>query len=528
MSEQLNSDEMDGRIQEEQEDEALDERVVGVSAWGISIVIHAIVMLLLLFVYFKQVMDQDSAPLQIVLIDDVPLDAKQLTPDLLDRPIVPTDAIVPTDVEVVPVVEQIELPVIENIEREDEVVTDAQAKGREEALAQVENGRNSFMMAMGAGGGNSGAFGSRTSGGRKMAVGRYKGSRGSENAVEAALRWFAKHQSPNGMWSVGTYQMNCQDDGPKCEPGSRANAESDTACSAYAILAYLGAGYDHVNPNKFRDTVSAGVGWLLSQQKADGSFDDRNYAHSIALMAIAEAYAMTNDARLKEPTQKAVDVLLGRQVKDGDYGLGWDYRGPTNRNDSSVTGWAVMGLKAAALGGGIHVGNGLAGAKKWVERAWQASNPQWKELDQYGESGFPYVWNSNSTTAEAKPGRESMGSLSAIFLGYPRDNVMLSTMINRTFNEWMPKAYPLNTYYMYYNTLAQFQANAGTEKWEQWNASALPVLLNSQRRDLACFDGSWDSEGTVFHGHETGRLLSTAYCTLTLEVYYRYLPMALR
>jgi hypothetical protein len=528
MSEQIDSVEIEDQIQDEYDDNTLDERVVGVSAWGMSIVIHAIVLLLLLFVYFKQIMEQDIAPIKLVVIDYVPVEEKKKTPDLLDRPVVPTEVLQPTEETDVPVVDQIELPVIENFEREDEVVVDAQAKGREDAVAQSETGSNSFMMSIGAGGGGSGAFGSRTSGGRKAAVSRYKGNRGTENAVEAALRWFAKHQSPNGMWSVGTYQINCQDDGPKCEPGKRANAEADTACSAYAILAYLGAGYDHITPNKFRTTVSNGVSWLLTQQKADGSFDDRNYAHSIALMAIAEAYAMTNDIRLKEPTQKGVDVLLSRQIKGSDYGLGWDYRGPTTRCDSSVSGWCVMSIKSASLGGGINIGNGLIGAKNWVEGAWKAANPNWKELDQYGESGFPYVWNSNSNTAEARPGRESMGSLSAVFLGYTQDNIMLSTMLNRTFNDWMPKAYPLNTYYMYYNTMAQFQAHAGTPKWEQWNANLLPVLLNSQRKDFACFDGSWDSEGTVFHGHETGRLLSTAYCTLTLEVYYRYLPMAMK
>ena len=97
---------------------------------------------------------------------------------------------------------------------------------------------------------------------------------------------------------------------------------------------------------------------------------------------------------------------------------------------------------------------------------------------------------------------------------------MLDSMINTIMKENMVTAYPTNTYYMYYNTLAVFQA--GGPHWEKWNGTVRDVIVNAQRKGDGCFDGSWDYEGTKFHGSETGRVLSTVYCCLSLEVYYRY------
>jgi hypothetical protein len=50
------------------------------------------------------------------------------------------------------------------------------------------------------------------------------------------------------------------------------------------------------------------------------------------------------------------------------------------------------------------------------------------------------------------------------------------------------------------------------------------MLIEQQNKDGNCFDGSWT------HGTRTSklwgqRILLTAYCTLSLEVYYRYLPV---
>jgi hypothetical protein len=290
-------------------------------------------------------------------------------------------------------------------------------------------------------------------------------------------------------------------------------------------------GYTHTVHNTYRLTMEKGIDWLLSQQGADGLFGERNYEHAIATMAIVEAYAMSNDSRLRVPGQKAVDIILSRQAadpeaKDAAYaGLGWDYVAPkATRIDTSVTGWNVMALKSA-LGAGFHVGNGLEGSKKWLERTWKAANPEWKNLDPYtGVSVFPYTYDATTDKANNSGGGESklacVGAICAVFLGHHAGDPMLNSLCNYIMDKNFPKSYPTNTYYLYYNTMAVFQA--GDKYWKQWDKPVSDLLANSQRRDDNCFNGSWDYEGTGFHGHDTGRLLSTAYACLSQEVIWRY------
>ncbi len=536
---------------QDQNDELLDEEQMegeeeegrkasnGWTGWLISFSFHALLILLLSGVYWLvKEPDTDTPPVRVATIEPPPKKEEKPKQDRQLETTVELD--VAAEADKPSPITALELPV-ETSEREEDS-DNPNPKGREEAVADSEMGGSGAFMAIGAGGGSAGMFGSRSGGGKKRAIGKFGGSRGSESAVDAALRWFKKHQSANGMWDHAKYTTNCTED-PKCEPGKDREGKVDVAMTGYAILCFLGAGYDHQTPNKYKAVVKKGLDYLVSIQTADGMYGERNYENAVATMAVAEAFAMTGDPALKDPAQKGVNAVLAHQNQAGGAagdkkaegygnGLGWDYVGPDNRNDSSVTGWNVMALKSA-LAGQLNVGNGMEGAKRWLEKTWKATNPDWAKLDAYkGESRFPYTFDGASEAvdiaaapaagAPSADGKDlaCVGAVCSVFLGHHAGDTMLETLANYVMAHETPATYPCNTYKMYYNTLAVFQV--GGEKWQKWNSTVRDMLVNSQRKGQGCFDGSWDFEGTRFPGAEVGRVLSTAYCCLCLEVYYRY------
>ena len=78
----------------------------------------------------------------------------------------------------------------------------------------------------------------------------------------------------------------------------------------------------------------------------------------------------------------------------------------------------------------------------------------------------------------------------------------------------------VNLYYWYYGTMAMYLS--GGREWEQWNQQMKATLLDSQITDGGN-KGSWQPNG-LWAGYG-GRTYSTAMAALTLEVYYRYLPI---
>src|SRR6516162_2177465 len=82
-----------------------------------------------------------------------------------------------------------------------------------------------------------------------------------------------------------------------------------------------------------------------------------------------------------------------------------------------------------------------------------------------------------------------------------------------------------DVYYYYYAT--QVMHHFGGEPWRDWNEKMREYLIKNQDTTKGSNEGSWSPEGDPWAG-SGGRLMITSLNLLTLEVYYRYLPLYYR
>jgi len=499
----------------DREDKDYNKRKVG--AWLISFATHAFIGLLFSIIVFTQMNNEDKweyPPIQTqTVIDQPPVVKQEKLPIKLekedvvkienpdpradDKPIIPNIEIAQVDTE-------IELP-----------------KGELDNVSVSELGGKGFNFAIGVGAGGGGIYGNRFGGNkRKAAISGYgPRARGAESVINNGLRWLVKHQGAQGEWQAVDYYKNCDADN-KCEPGQGNKGDTTIALTAYSCLSFLANGYDHSSPNTFRNVVAKGLDYIISQQKADGSFGERMYEHAIATQCISEALAMSNDSRLREPATKAVKFLLMQSANSGSNTIGWDYTSPNpSRIDYSITGWGLFALKAAHSAG-IDVKGSMGGMKYSIENSWKLANPNYKNLDSYtGKSVFPYVWNSVKSVTE-KDHLSFVAATSLSFLGHKPGDIMLDTLLNDMNARFLDNdEYKNNAYALYYASLATFNTQT---KFKEWSEKFVPYLIDIQYKTSDCHGGTFDYPNQKFHGWDTSRVLIHNYYLLALSVVYRY------
>ena len=336
---------------------------------------------------------------------------------------------------------------------------------------------------------------------------RNGGSQASEEAVELSLRWLAANQHPDGYWDADEYgagQVGIDEEGVDRQ---YAGKTSDSGLTALTILAFLGAGYTH-QEGPYQETVRKGLNWLIQNQRRDGFLGgdaahfEQMYCHGMATYALAEAYGMEGasaESPIRRPLLRGIDYILEQQGEDG----GWRYvKG--QKGDMSMFGWQLMALKSAEIAG-IPIARNTR--TKMVNFLKDRSLGETGGLAGYRE-GMPAT---APMTAEALFCKQMLG----ITRANPQSQEAVSFLLQHR-----PKRSTLNFYYWYYGTLAMYQY--GGTAWDQWNAALRDLLVAEQVRegDLA---GSWDPKDEW--GPYGGRIYSTAVATMSLEVYYRFLPL---
>ncbi|HEX3999123.1 MAG TPA: prenyltransferase/squalene oxidase repeat-containing protein [Pirellulales bacterium] len=337
-----------------------------------------------------------------------------------------------------------------------------------------------------------------------------------DRAVVAALYWFARHQSRDGGWSLQAYAKMCKD--RTCT--GAADQESLSAATAMGILPYLAAGQTHLTNGPFKQTITAGIYWLVNHQKADGDLSaDASgkqswmYSHGLATIALCECYGMSHDKNVGRSAQKAVNFILAAQnTKTG----GWRYH-PGDDGDTSVLGWQLMALKSAQMAGLSVNPAAFDGARKWLKAvgvggaAASASSGAASGEFAYQPDGAP------------SPTMSAVGLLCSQYLNAGKTDPVIVGGV-RYLMANLPDGGSPNIYYWYY--ASQVMHNMDDHDWDVWNRKMRKILVESQSR-AGCSAGSWDPDkpnrdAWSAHG---GRIMTTSFATLTLEVYYRYMPL---
>jgi len=320
--------------------------------------------------------------------------------------------------------------------------------------------------------------------------------------------------------------------GSKC--AGVGDPEFDTGVTGLALLAYLGAGYTHLSKDEFPDpmnpgrilrfgeAVKSGLKWLLTCQDSEGCIGPRGtkfiYNHSIATLALSEAYGMSMTQLFRGPAQQAIDFLISAQNPD----RAWRYTTRPGDNDTSVTGWAVMALKSTELSElNVPSREAYDKARKWIEEATQQSG--YYRVGYNGrESGRVFVPGKNEQY-EHHESMTAVGILCRIFMNKNSRDPALSGVHYLVSDLPQFKTNLTDYYYWYYASLALFQYDGPTGPfWKKWEVAMRDALLPNQKlaKD-GCAKGSWTSEDERW-GFEGGRVYATAINALTLEVYYRY------
>lgn len=340
---------------------------------------------------------------------------------------------------------------------------------------------------------------------RQAAAAARGGSDATEKAVREGLAWLAAAQSADGRWDADLHGAGVErsiDGRDRQGAGSR----SDHGVTGLALLSFLGAGNTH-RFGQYADTVEKGIAFLVERQAADGSlagdaeFFAALYCHGMATIALAETAAMTGDEALLQPLQRAIRHTLSMQNASTG---GWRYAAG-DTGDTSQLGWQVMALKSGQLAG--------AGAHPQAEaRAWSFLNTVSSGRFGGRASYRPGERASVAMTAEA--------CLCRMLLGMQAENPAATEAMNQLAQAFPDPSKP-NAYTWYYATLASF--HVGGSQWDRWNTRMQAAVLSLQRQDSGPLRGSWDPD-PVWGGHG-GRVYATALSVMTLEVYYRYLPM---
>ncbi len=347
-----------------------------------------------------------------------------------------------------------------------------------------------------------GEFSGRTEEARTLLANAFGGSASTEAAVAGGLKWLAAHQKKDGSWNFNHTTDQCGED---CLNPGNMNRET-VGATGMALLCFVGAGHTHLT-GSYQPQVSKALDFLKKEflkEEATGEMrqiktgNSGMYTQGIVTIAICELYALSKDRDVGRMAQKCIDYIVAVQHPENG---GWRYQPDAEVGDTSVVGWHVMALTSARIAHLTVPNKSRVLARRFLTSV---------QLEEGAFYGY--------TNPEKRAATTAIGLLCRMYEGWGPDEPQMHVGV-----QYLSALGPArdDMYYNYYATQVMHQW--GGNDWDKWNRVMREQLLTTQSKEGHAA-GSWaprDRHGTG----PGGRHYMTCLAVLTLEVYYRHLPI---
>ncbi len=332
-------------------------------------------------------------------------------------------------------------------------------------------------------------------------------------AINAALRFLADHQADDGAFRAATFV------GGEFGDASVA-ATHDVGVTALGLLCFLAEG-SHPGSGFHSEAVHDGVRWLISQQQKTGSMgpDDGQhgiYDHAVATLALGEAFAMSGDATLRAPLERALAEIERRRNPDG----GFRYEPGVSPSDASVTVWCTLALCAGNDGGLAPAAGTTARTLAFLRGLTDSVTGRTGYMDKGGLSSRMKGEHETRYPAEKSEGMTGAALFARLQLGdNPAKHDDMRAGLARVAAA-VPKVEPDGYFdpHAWFH-IAQALSQLGDPEWATWRTALHEVLVGKQRKTGKLL-GSWDPDEPW--GSFGGRFASTALATLSMQAGYRF------
>ena len=294
-----------------------------------------------------------------------------------------------------------------------------------------------------------------------------------------ALEWLAAQQNADGSW------------------GNDGKYPHSTSVTSFALIAFLSQGH-LPGQGLYGPEVAKGARFLVASTRPSdgylvGSRGGNMYAHGMATLALAELWGMAGGDEIRPPLEKAVELIVRTQSKEG----GWRYDPSPTGHDISVTIMQVMALRAAK-NSGLHVPDAT------IQRALGYINSC------YHKASGGYVYQpGNSDPGFAR----TAAGVCVLQLSGKYD----ATEIERAIEFLEKKSDDKRHWWYGQYDAAHAMHQVGGKKWEDWYARIRTRLLSKQ-----VANGSWSGGGS---DDGVGPQYTTAISVIILSIPMNYLPI---